>query len=983
MVKFIMEMLSNRSFILRTSDGQRSRLRRLRNGVPQGSVLSPLLFNIYIHDLPETTSRQYGYADDLAIMLRRTTWSAVEQGLNQDMGILAAYLRKWRLQLSTGKTVSAAYHLCNREAKRELSVSVDNKRLEHQLAPKYLGVRLDRTLSYKQHLEEVRAKVTARVSLIRRLAGTTWGASARTLRISTQALVFSAAEYCAPVWSRSPHVKKVDPIINNALRIITGCLKPTPVSYLPYKVLLLASPCSLDQLCSVLCSMVTDGLISERLKKTPDRFSRTDVQLTVVPVLTAVTSYHNYLEQPRQCLETGLIYRCAQQCVVSLTMCTVEIPDIMIKLLPALIVKLTHISATVAMASPILEFLYTLQQPSHLGKGCPLFTHHLSKVRQKSDLVIVGGPSSARFNQYIVSLAHVIAMWFIRCRLTFLLPFVGGLKPSSFRACSTSLNEHPKRQQWTAWCSSVRQQWTYLVLLCVRQQWTYLVLLYSSEPTWCSSVRQQWTYLSAGGQSGQGGGGGSISISISEHAARRLENSIMAAMLCDPGPPRASALWCLPPRERSPAPVTPPPLKDNPSLAEFVPMLTQGWAEVFIRRPSGNTSWLMCLENPPSPFSSELGNMPLQELSTILMAMEGTAVAPAASEPPVQTHATGVGKGHLIQRSNTAAWLQFGDSLWAVGLSSGPGGPPPPGRLHRSISWAAPPEHHCSRARCGEFSQKNLFVFMFSNSVVVEEERSVLHPIRTPSDEFEATSEPIFMAKTPPPLSRTLPKAFSKAAIESTMGHPARPRAPSDGKPQQCQVPYVEREKVIDRAVKVSNEVAILSNEYGSNRYACFLTGLGRLIHLKDCDPDQIFLGGLDQYGDDGEFTYCWHDDIMQAIFHIATLMPNKESDKGCCNKKRHIANDFVIVGHFVEVIYDYEYNLVSLQCGKDLEGLVDTTVAKIVSDQNLPLLVQQMALHENMASLVHQYRANPSDAYASKWLARRTSSRGPRLVSP
>lgn len=58
-----------------------------------------------------------------------------------------------------------------------------------------------------------------------------------------------------------------------------------------------------------------------------------------------------------QCLETGLIYRCAKQCVVALTMCTVEMPDIMIKLLPALIVKLTHISATVAMASPMLEFL--------------------------------------------------------------------------------------------------------------------------------------------------------------------------------------------------------------------------------------------------------------------------------------------------------------------------------------------------------------------------------------------------------------------------------------------------------------------------------------------------------------------------------------------------------------------------------------------------------------------------------------------------
>ena len=160
-------------------------------------------------------------------------WSAVEEGLNQDMGILADYLRKWRLQLSMGKTLAAAYHLCNKEAKRELSVSVDNHHLEHQQAPKYLGVRLDRTLSYKQHLEDVRAKITSRVSLIRRLAGTTWGASARTLRISTQALVFSAAEYCAPVWSRSPHVKKVDPVINNSPRIITGCLKSTPVPYLP------------------------------------------------------------------------------------------------------------------------------------------------------------------------------------------------------------------------------------------------------------------------------------------------------------------------------------------------------------------------------------------------------------------------------------------------------------------------------------------------------------------------------------------------------------------------------------------------------------------------------------------------------------------------------------------------------------------------------------------------------------------------------
>ncbi|KAJ3583998.1 hypothetical protein NHX12_015495, partial [Muraenolepis orangiensis] len=156
MVKFIMETLSNRSFILQTSSGQCSRLRRLKNGVPQGSVLSPMLFNVYIHNLPDTASRKYGYADDLAIMLSQPMWKAMEEGLNEDMGTLV------------------------------------------QQAPKYLGVRLDRTLSFKQHLEEVKAKVTSRVALIRRLAGTTWGASAKMLRISTQALVFSAAEYCAP-----------------------------------------------------------------------------------------------------------------------------------------------------------------------------------------------------------------------------------------------------------------------------------------------------------------------------------------------------------------------------------------------------------------------------------------------------------------------------------------------------------------------------------------------------------------------------------------------------------------------------------------------------------------------------------------------------------------------------------------------------------------------------------------------------------------
>ena len=84
----------------------------------------------------------------------------------------------------------------------------------------------------KQHLEEVTSKAT-RVSLIRRLAGTTWGVYTKTLVISTQALVFSAADYFAHSWSRNLHVKKVDVAFNSFLLTIPGCLEPTAVSQFP------------------------------------------------------------------------------------------------------------------------------------------------------------------------------------------------------------------------------------------------------------------------------------------------------------------------------------------------------------------------------------------------------------------------------------------------------------------------------------------------------------------------------------------------------------------------------------------------------------------------------------------------------------------------------------------------------------------------------------------------------------------------------
>ena len=68
---------------------------------------------------------------------------------------------------------------------------------------------------------------------MRRLAGSGWGAGAKTLRTTALSLVYSTAEYCAPVWCRSAHIRLIDSVLNDALRIVTGCLRPTPTDYLP------------------------------------------------------------------------------------------------------------------------------------------------------------------------------------------------------------------------------------------------------------------------------------------------------------------------------------------------------------------------------------------------------------------------------------------------------------------------------------------------------------------------------------------------------------------------------------------------------------------------------------------------------------------------------------------------------------------------------------------------------------------------------
>ena len=178
-------------------------------------------------------SIKFAYADDLELLHSSGNWKDLKGTLSQDMFILSLYLQTWKLKLSHTKTVTAAFHLNNLEAKHELKVYNNDRFLLFCATPAYLGVKLNRSFTFRHHLVALCKKQSSLVTLLRRLVGSGWGAGAKTLRIATLSLVHSTAEYCVPVRCRSAHTSLIDNVLNDALRIVTGCLRPTPTDHLP------------------------------------------------------------------------------------------------------------------------------------------------------------------------------------------------------------------------------------------------------------------------------------------------------------------------------------------------------------------------------------------------------------------------------------------------------------------------------------------------------------------------------------------------------------------------------------------------------------------------------------------------------------------------------------------------------------------------------------------------------------------------------
>ena len=232
MYKWIKFFLSNRTIQTKLNDALSSK-EVLEEGLPQGSCLSCTLFLVYIKDLEEVLDIVIAlYADDLVLWVTRSDIFDAASYMRTELRKLEKYCVKWKLKISEPKTVYTIFTKSSKIEKEPIKLKINNKEIEKDQNPIYLGMQLDRQLTLKNHVENLRAKATRRLRLVKKLSSTDWGSDKRTLRGLYLGYVRSALEYGAALMTTCSRANQtsLDKIQNNALRLINGGMRSAPTA---------------------------------------------------------------------------------------------------------------------------------------------------------------------------------------------------------------------------------------------------------------------------------------------------------------------------------------------------------------------------------------------------------------------------------------------------------------------------------------------------------------------------------------------------------------------------------------------------------------------------------------------------------------------------------------------------------------------------------------------------------------------------------